>query len=92
MSKLVHSDLYRALVLTLLAGIATVTVAFANRDVYTKEQIDDKLDAREQVEDVRHNSIDKEVGLMHDDIKWLVRKLGGEPSADSSAEVDRDTP
>ena len=77
MNKLFHSDLYRAIVLTLLAGIATVTVAFANRGVYTKEQIDDKLLGHDEV----HDMLDREIKYMRDDIQWLVRRMGGTPSA-----------
>ena len=86
MSKLFDSGVYRALVLTLLAGIATVTVAFANRDVYTKEQINDKLSGHGDV----HDMLDREVEYMRDDIQWLVRRMGGTPSADSKA--DNHTP
>ena len=80
-SKLFDNGVYRAVVLTLLAGIATVTVAFANRDVYTKEQIDDKLSGHGDV----HDMLDREVEYMRDDIQWLVRRMGGTPSAESEA-------
>lgn len=90
MSKLLGSDLYRALVLTLLAAVATVTVAFANRDVYSKAQVDSKLEARQELEDERHARLDKEIEYMHDDIRWIVRNMGGTPSAET--EEDHHSP
>jgi hypothetical protein len=90
MSKLLGSDLYRALVLTLLAAVATVTVAFANRDVYSKAQVDSKFDACRELEDERHERLDKEIEYMHDDIRWIVRRMGGTPSA--KTEEDHNSP
>lgn len=83
MSRLFDNGLYRALVLTLLAGIATVTVAFANRDVYTKEQIDDKFGGHVDV----HDMLDREIEYMRDDIQWLVRNMGGTPSAEAKEDI-----
>jgi len=90
MNRLLKSDLYRTVVLTLLAGVAAVTVALANRDVYSKQEIDSRIDSVCEREDVRHKRLDRELEYMHDDVKWLVRKLGGVPSAE--AEEDHHSP
>jgi hypothetical protein len=67
-----NTNLFRALVLTFLACIAATQVALANRNVYTKEQVDTKVE-----------SIQRELDYMHRDIEWLVRNQGGVPSAET---------
>lgn len=69
--KWLNTSIFRALVLTLLAGIAATQVALANRNVYTKEQVDDKV-----------QSIQRELDYIHSDVQWLVRQQGGVPSAE----------
>lgn len=75
----IQGDLYRVLVLTLLGGLAAVSVALANRSVYTKEAVDSKF-----------GSVERELDHIQQDVQWLVRNQGGTPHVE--AEVDRDTP
>jgi myosin-crossreactive antigen len=91
-----NDDLYRTVVLTILAGLAAVTVAMANRDVYSKAEVDHRLNAVLQhsedlhrLEDERHSALDKTVEDMRDDIKWIVRQMGGTPS---DSREDRNSP
>lgn len=84
------SALYRTVVLTLLAGIAVVAVAFANRNVYTKEAVDLKFHevhavaAQAEYLNVQRNSdICRRLGLLEEDVRWIVRNMGGIPSADA---------
>ena len=82
--------MYRVVVLTLLAGLAAITVGLANRSVYSKEVVDDKIEHVVDRDDLRHQLLDKEIGYMHQDIRWLVRDSGGVPSAEAKA--DSNTP
>lgn len=75
----INSDLFRTLVLTLLAGLSVVVVAMANRDVYSKEMVDVKIEA-----------VDEKVDHMQEDVRWIVRQMGGTPSAET--EDGSDTP
>lgn len=74
-----NNDLYRTLVLTILAGLAVIIMAMANRDVYSKELIDAKFESVEQ----------RQVHI-EDDVRWLVRRMGGTPSVE--AEEDNHSP
>ena len=71
-----NTDLYRTLVLTLLAGMAAVTVAMANRNVYTKDQVDIRMDATAAVEAERHRSLDDDVAEIKDGVQWIMRRMG----------------
>ena len=53
-----------------VAALANSMVVLANRDVYTKGEVDVRLD-----------SIQKQQDRMAEDIQWLVRDRGGTPSA-----------
>lgn len=53
-----------------VAALANSMVVLANRDVYTKDEVDVRLD-----------SIQKQQDRMAEDIQWLVRDRGGTPSA-----------
>lgn len=95
MSKWIGTDLYRALVLTILAGLATVAVALANRDVYNKADIDARFLAERDysallhvVEDERHVEVQRQLGLLQDDVRWIVRQMGGTPSVDTTQGSD----
>ena len=68
----INSDIYRTLVLTVLAGLSVIIVAMANRDVYSKELVDVKFEAVEQ----RTTNIEE-------DVKWIVRTMGGTPNAET---------
>lgn len=75
----INNDLYRTLVLTILAGLSVLVVAFARDDVYSKETIDAKFETRDQ-----------DIADMKSDVQWLVRKQGGVPHAESRP--DSNTP
>ena len=92
-----NNDLYRTLVLTILAGLAVVIVSLANRDVYAKSTIDEMFQnvnnrqaAFELLEEERHGTVDWKIEHMYEDVQWLVRQQGGIPSAES--EDGGDTP
>jgi hypothetical protein len=51
----------------------------ANRDVYSKEMVDLKVDA-----------VKADVEYMQEDIRWLVRQQGGTPSVEATE--DSNTP
>lgn len=72
-----NSDLYRTLVLTILAGLALMVTGLANRDVYSKEVIDQKFESMTQYEDERHRIIERDVGDIKSDVQWMVRQMGG---------------
>jgi peptidoglycan hydrolase CwlO-like protein len=84
--KWLKTDLYRALVLTILAGLAAVTVALANRDIYSKDEIDAKLDAAKE----NRRGIERQIDHIQSDVEWLVRNQGGTPSAET--DEDRHSP
>lgn len=79
--KWINTGIFRALVLTLLAGIAATQVALANRNVYTKEQVDSKIE-----------SVLRELDYIHSDVRWLVRQQGGEPSVESKEDHNPSQP
>lgn len=68
----INGDLFRTLVLTILAGLAILIMSVANRDVYSKELIDTKFEA-----------VDQRTSHIEEDVRWLVRRLGGTPSAEA---------
>lgn len=70
-----EANLFRALVLTFLAALAAVSVALANRNVYTRLEVDGKIQA-----------IHRELDYIHQDVQWLVRQQGGIPSANANAD------
>lgn len=77
----INSDLFRTLVLTILAGLAVLIVSLSNRDVYSKEIIDVKFDNVEQ----RQLSIE-------DDVQWIVRTMGGTPSVETEEDHNPSQP
>ena len=75
----INGDLFRTLVLTILAGLAVLIVSVANRDVYSKEVVDMKVRRIDgNVETVRHD-----IDNMQEDIRWMVRQMGGTPSVET---------
>ena len=53
-----------------VAALAQSVVVLANRDVYSKGEVD-----------VRIQSIEKQLDRLAEDVQWLVRDRGGTPSA-----------
>lgn len=86
MYQLLRSELVRNATIVVVALVGVATVALANRNMYTKEQIIDKFEAHGDV----HDMLDREISHIRDDVQWLVRNSGGVPSVD--AEKDNDTP
>lgn len=76
--------------LTILSGLAVTIMAFANRDVYSKEQVDTKIESVEELADQRQESIDRELNYIQQDVRWLVRNQGGTPHAETGE--DSNTP
>lgn len=79
-----RSELVRMMVAVLVTLAASISVAMANRSVYSRAEIDQRVTALEKREDTRHESLDKELSYMRDDIRWIVRQMGGTPSAGSA--------
>lgn len=83
MKPSLNNDIYRTVVLTILAGIAAVTVSFANRNVYTKDAVDTRIEAVKQrsidlhkIEDERHMLLQEDIREIKSDLKWLIRNVG----------------
>ena len=76
-------DLFRTILLTMLAGVAVLIVALSNRNVYSKEAIDARFSGLEAVEDVRYETTSDRIEQIAIDVRWLVREWGGTPSADT---------
>lgn len=53
-----------------VAALAQSVVVLANRDVYSKSEVD-----------VRIESLEKQLDRLVEDVQWLVRDRGGTPSA-----------
>lgn len=74
----------RELVRWAIIGCGALLLAFAmsltTRDVYSRAHIDARFVyiQREHKEDLRR--IERELDYMRDDIRWIVRRLGGTPS------------
>jgi len=80
-----NNDLYRTLVLTILAGLAVIIVGLANRDVFAKDEviardaaIMQRLEAHECLGDDRYQTIIRGQSEIREDVKWLTRQMGGE--------------
>lgn len=53
-----------------VAALAQSVVVLANRDVYTRGEVD-----------VRIQGLEKQLDRLAEDVQWLVRERGGTPSA-----------
>ena len=82
------SDLYRTLVLTILAGLAVLIMSVANHNVYSKEVVDSKL----QAIDAKSTAIEKQADHIEEDVRWIVRKMGGTPSVETRHDSDSPQP
>lgn len=80
----INNDLYRTLVLTILAGMSVLIMTAANRSVYSKEVVDSKFESV----DTRFVAVDKQMGHMEEDVRWLVRRMGGVPSVEAEDDSD----
>lgn len=78
-----ETDVFRTTLMLMLAGIAALLVGLSNRNVYSKEQVDDRFESIQAVEDTRHKALDQRVDEIASDVRWLVRKQGGTPSAET---------
>jgi len=83
-----NTDLYRTLVLTFLAGLAAVTVALANRDVYSKQEVDQRIESTELITDVKYRSLKEDVAEIRDDVKWIIQNMGGRHNAETGSSGD----
>ena len=83
MLRKMSDEIFRTIVLTLLAGVAVLVVALSNRNVYSKETVDAKLAGIEQLQETKYESLDKRVQEVATDVRWLVREWGGTPVADT---------
>jgi hypothetical protein len=72
-----------------LAAFAQVVLAFANRDVYEKMEVDNHIEAVRTENLILHENIDRKLDNIRDDVRWLMRHLvesGNVPARqDSSA-------
>ena len=76
----INSDLFRTMVLTILAGLAVLIMTVSNRNVYSKEIVDTKL----EVVDTKIESVNEKIGNVEEDVQWIVRRMGGTPSVDTA--------
>lgn len=76
-----RSELVRMMIVVLVTLAASISVALANRSVYSRSEIDQRVTSLEKKEDIRHENLDRELTYMRDDIRWIVRQMGGTPSA-----------
>lgn len=80
----INGDLFRTLVLTILAGLSILLMGLANRDVYSREMVDVKFEAVETKVQTANEKIDH----VEEDVRWIVRQMGGTPSAESGSDSD----
>jgi hypothetical protein len=92
----INTDLFRSIVLLLLAGLSATTVALANRNVYTKEDVDQRMQALEQrsvdlhhLEDERHEQLLRQMHALRQDVQWIMRNMG---EYNASARPDSSSP
>ena len=52
--------------------VLTILVSLSNRDVYSKEIVD-----------VKFNAVEDRVDHMEEDVRWIVRTMGGTPSVET---------
>lgn len=69
------AELAKWVVGAILVVVLAVAVAFTNRNVYTKDEVDAKIE-----------TIDEKVDYIRDDVKWLVREAGGTPAEEKKDE------
>ena len=74
MYQLLRSELVRNATIVVVALVGVATVALANRNMYTKEQIIDKFEAHGDV----HDMLDREISHIRDDVQvhlhvWTAR-------------------
>jgi len=86
------SELYKLALVGILTVIVTTFMALANRNVYSRNEIDQRCLATDAKETMRHESLEEELRWMREDIRWIVRNMGGTPHADTEPSQDRSTP
>ena len=85
-----NQNLLREITRWAVLGVGCLLLALAmsmtTRNVYSRTHIDARMAAIQgaHAEDMRR--IERELDYMHQDIQWLVRKMGGTPSADAESE------
>jgi hypothetical protein len=85
-----RAEVTRLVLAAIVAALASAFVSLSNRDVYSRPEVDNRIEALTSREDLRHKYLDEEVRAVREDVRWIVRRLGGTPSA--GAESDHHTP
>lgn len=83
MKQVWNLDLYRTVILTVLAGIAVLVVSLANRNVYAKEEIDYRFKIVQEQHETACKHTDKRLDDLHTDVRWIIQKMGGKTDADA---------
>lgn len=60
-----NAPLFQAILLLLLAAMASTVLAFSNREVYSKSEVDYRI-----------NGIHDQIEAVHNDVRWIMREMG----------------
>ena len=79
-------EITRWVVLGISGLLLALAMSMTTRDVYSRTHIDARMSAIQQAhaEDMRR--IERELDHIHTDVRWLVLKMGGTPSAAAESE------
>lgn len=83
-------DLYRTVILTVLAGIAVLVVSLANRNVYAKEEIDYRFRVVQEKHETAYTHTCERINELHTDVRWIIQKMGGKD--DVNTQQDSNSP
>lgn len=74
-SRIVRSEAYRWLVLTLLAGLVAVSTSLANRNVYSRHVVDAKMDTVMEMHDRDLRGMERQLDHIEQQTDKLVEHL-----------------
>ena len=83
---------YPWIVPAIVLFIATASVAVVNRNVYTKPEVDAKIAVEHEYNAVVNSHQQRQVDHIEQDVRWLVRNLGGTPSVEARTDSSTSQP